>query len=353
MIVRGEKMSDSKYYDGTKLLSLLDINGKKPEIYICTSNRTGGKTTYFARLLVNHFLKGNGKFCLLYRFNYELTDCANKFFKVINELFFPDMVMAACNCAKGLYTELYLNNEPCGYAIALNGADKIKTYSHVFSDVKRMMFDEFQSETNHYCPDEVKKFISVHTSVARGNGEQVRYVPVYMLSNPVSLINPYYVELGISDRLRTDTKFLKGDGFVLEQGYNEGAAAAQKESGFNRAFSKNSYVAYSAQAVYLNDRTAFIERVSGKNAYICTLKYKGAYYAVREYPEYGIVYCDNRPDLSYPIRITVTTEDHEINYVMLRNNDFLLSNLRFYFDHGVFRFKNLQCKEAIIKALSY
>ena len=57
MIVRGEKMSDSKYYDGTKLLSLLDINGKKPEIYICTSNRTGGKTTYFARLLVNHFLK--------------------------------------------------------------------------------------------------------------------------------------------------------------------------------------------------------------------------------------------------------------------------------------------------------
>lgn len=37
-----------KYYDGTKLLSMLDINGNKPEIYMCTTNRTGGKTTYLA-----------------------------------------------------------------------------------------------------------------------------------------------------------------------------------------------------------------------------------------------------------------------------------------------------------------
>ena len=344
---------ENTYYDGAKLLSLSDINGNKPEIYICTSNRTGGKTTFFSRLLVNHFLKGNGKFCLLYRFNYELSDCADKFFKCIGELFFPQYKMISRNCAKGLYHELFLDDKSCGYAIALNGADKIKTYSHVFSDVQRIMFDEFQSETNHYCPDEIKKFISIHTSIARGNGKQVRYVPVSMLSNPVSLINPYYVELGISDRLKTETKFLKGDGFVLEQGYNKGAADAQKESGFNKAFMKNEYVAYSAQAVYLNDKTAFIERVSGKSVYVCTLKYKGEYYAIREYPESGIVYCDNKPDLSYPVKITVTTDDHEINYIMLRNNDFLLSNLRYYFDHGIFRFKTLQCKEAVIKALSY
>ena len=35
------------YYDGTKLLSLLDLNNKRPEIYMVTSNRTGGKTTNF------------------------------------------------------------------------------------------------------------------------------------------------------------------------------------------------------------------------------------------------------------------------------------------------------------------
>ena len=32
-----------QFYDGTKLLSLNDINGNKREIYICTFNRSAGK----------------------------------------------------------------------------------------------------------------------------------------------------------------------------------------------------------------------------------------------------------------------------------------------------------------------
>ena len=52
----------NKYYDGTKLLSMVDINGNKPEIYMCTTNRTGGKTTYFGRLCINRFLDKNEKF---------------------------------------------------------------------------------------------------------------------------------------------------------------------------------------------------------------------------------------------------------------------------------------------------
>ena len=69
----------NKYYDGTKLLSMLDINGNKPEIYMVTTNRTGGKTTYFSRLLVNRFLKRGEKFALLYRYNYELDEIADKY----------------------------------------------------------------------------------------------------------------------------------------------------------------------------------------------------------------------------------------------------------------------------------
>ena len=252
-----------------------------------------------------------------------------------------------------MFHELYLNDVSCGYAFALNGADQIKKYSHLFSDVDIMLFDEFQSETNHYCPDEVKKFISLHTSVARGQGKQVRYVPVYMMSNPVSIINPYYVAMGISNRLKDDTKFLRGDGFVLEQGFNESASVAQKESGFNRAFAGNDYVAYSSEAVYLNDSKAFIDRPVGNSRYICTLRYHGVDYGVKEYSELGIIYCDDKADRTFRTRITVTTEDHSINYVMLKRNDFFLSNLRTLFERGCFRFKDLRCKEAVLTALSY
>lgn len=344
---------NTAYYDGTKILSMLDINGNKPELYMITSNRSGGKTTYFGRLCVNRFKEKGEKFALIYRYNYELDDCADKFFKDLSSLFFNNSIMTSKRKASGIYHELFLDDEPCGYAVSLNSADQLKKYSHLFSDVERMIFDEFQSETNHYCSDEIRKFISIHTSIARGQGKQSRYVPVYMLSNPVSIINPYFVELGISERLKDDTKFLRGDGFILEQGFIETASIAQKDSGFNKAFSKNTYVAYSSECVYLNDNKAFIEKPKGVGRYICTIKYKGIDYGVREYTDEGLIYIDDRSDNTFRFKITLTTDDHEINYVMLKRNDAFLSMLRFYFEKGCFRFKDLRCKEALLKSLSY
>ena len=248
---------------------------------------------------------------------------------------------------------MWLGDKHCGYALSLNSADQLKKYSHLFSDVESMIFDEFQSESNKYCSDEIKKLLSIHTSIARGQGKQVRYVPVYMLSNAVTIINPYYVALGISERLNEETKFLKGDGYVLEQGFIESASRQQKESGFNRAFSKDKYVTYSSQNIYLNDNVTFIDKPVGKSEYIGTLKYNGVNYGLREFAELGILYCDDKADITYPNRITVTTDDHDINYVMLKKNSVFISMLRYYFDKGCFRFKDLKCKECILKCLSY
>ena len=342
-----------QYYDGTKLLSLKDLNGNKPEIYITTSNRSAGKTTYFNRLFVNRFIRFSEKFMLIYRYKYELESVSEMFFKDIKVLFFPEFTMTAKPRAKGSYYELFLNNESCGYAVALSGADAIKKHSHEFSDVKRMLFDEFQSETNTYLTDEVSKLISIHTSVARGNGEFVRYVPIFMLSNTVTILNPYFVEMGITDRLNDETNFLRGDGFVLEQGYVEGASKAQKESGFNRAFKHNRYVGYSSESVYLNDNKVFIETMTGRSRYLGTIKYLDQNYAIRAFDEQGIVYCDNKADLNFPLKISVTINDHDVNYVMLKNNEYFIDNMRYYFTRGCFRFKNLRCKDAVLNLLKY
>lgn len=347
------------YYDGTKLLSLKDMNGNMPELYVCTTNRSGGKTTYFSRLLVNRFLKNNKKFGLIYRYNYELSDVSEKFFSEIKKLFFPNWNMIAKNRGKGIFVELFLVDKngveySCGYAISLNSADGIKKYSHLLNDIDSMLFDEFQSETNKYCTDEVRKFLSVHTSVSRGNGKQVRYVPVYMLSNQVSILNPYYTELGIGTRLTKKTKFLKGDGFVLESGFIESASLAQKESGVNRAFHNNKYVEYSSENIYLNDMNSFVEKIEGyRGKYMVTLRYKGKDYGIRIYDELGVVYCNDSVDTTFSFKISVTTEDHTTNYVMLKKNDLYLSLLRYYFEHGCFRFKDFNCKEVVLKALSY
>ena len=67
----------------------------------------------------------------------------------------------------------------------------------------------------------------------------------------------------------------------------------------------------------------------------------------------GIVYCDDKPDLTFKYKITVTTADHEINYLMLKRNDLFIANMRYLFEHGCFRFKDLKCKEVVLKTLSY
>ena len=347
------------YYDGTKLLSLKDLDGNTPEIFMVTSNRTAGKTTYFNKLVFNKKKKKGSKFMLVYRFKYELDDCANKFFKDIQGLFFQEYELFSKKMATGIYHELFTrklgeeNALSCGYAISLNSADQLKKLSHFFSDTDCMLFDEFQSETNSYCPNEVEKFVSIHKTVARGQGKMNRYVPVYMCANPVTILNPYYVEMDISSRLTSDVKFLRGHGFVLEQGYNEAADLAQKESGFNAAFSKNRYIAYASEGSYLNDSMAFIEQPNGKARYLATIRFKGSDYGIRSFDSIGIIYCDNRPDNTYPNKIAVTTDDHNINYVMLKNNEMFIANMRFFFEQGCFRFKDLKCKEAVLKLLSY
>lgn len=343
----------SKYYDGTRLFASNDINGKRPEIFMVSGNRTGGKTTFWSKFLVDKFLKEKKKFMLIYRYQYELEDCHTKFFKDIGELFYPGMEMLSIKKGHGAYYTMTLNGLPCGYAVSLNGSEIVKKNSHTFNDVEYMFFDEFQSETNTYLPKEVTKLISIHTSVARGKNKQVRYVPLIMCSNSVSLINPYFTEMGISHRLRSDTKFLRGDGFVLEQNYNESASKQQKESAFNRAFSNNKYVGYASENRYLNDSQSFIDKVKGKSKYICTIRFEGSDYAIRTFEEQGIVYCDNSVDTTFPLRISVTTEDHNINYVMVKQNEWLITTLRFYFERGAFRFKNLSCKQAVMKMISY
>lgn len=353
------KQFENKYYDGTKILSMHDLDNERPEIYMVTSNRNAGKTTFFRRWFLSRYLKYNEKFVVLYRFNNLLSNVSAKFFRGIDTLFFKDYVMTERVMSKGKYVELYIRKkdseieENCGYAIAINDSDSIKDLSSLFSDAYRILFDEFQSETFHYCPDEIRQFISIHTSLARGGGEQVKYLPVFMLSNYVTLLNPYFTAMNVSHRIQSNTKFLRGHGFVLECGFNKNASESVKTSRFNMAFPNAEYVAYAAENVYLNDNTNFIEKIDGQSIYLATLIYNKKRYALRKYSESSILYCDKRIDETYRFRIAVRTVDHNIDSMLLTNYDDFIVNLRMLFKQGAFRFYDLECKECVMTLLSY
>ena len=70
--------------------------------------------------------------------------------------------------------------------------------------VKYIFFDEFLNEENDYLDNEIDKFLSVCDSIIR-NREDVR---VLMVSNTITLINPYFAYFGIN---KLNGRFTKGN----------------------------------------------------------------------------------------------------------------------------------------------
>lgn len=349
-------MDNRKFYDGTKLLNEKDIDGNTPEIFLVESNRSDGKTTWFIRFLVNRFKEHGEKFMVLYRFNYEITDCAEKVFGGLK--FFPENegdTYKSIGRMKNLYSELYINNKCCGYAVSLNSADKLKTASHVFNDVSHMFMDEFQSETDHYCTDEVQKLLSIHSSAARSYGQHTRYLPLYMASNYVTILNPYYYALGITPRLNKSVKWLHGKGWVLHCNFNEEAAKSAVEgSTFNKAFAntQSNYIAYLSERNYLNDDNSGIEpnhSLTGMR-YVFTLKDGKELYSV--WTDEQILFVTNRGvDKQWYRKYTTGLPDGE--YISVGAGDLFILNLRTRFRLGVFRFRNINSRNALIALIRF
>lgn len=342
----------AKYYDGTKLLNKTDLDGYKPEIYICTGNRTAGKSYFFKRFLTTQFIKDNEqKFIVVYRKRDEMHDAINAFFedikydKEITKL--KKFDYHSKTEMSGSYQTWFLNDVEMGFAIYLNAAEKIKRNSSRFVNVKWMLFDEMQSETYSYVDDEVEKFISIHMSVARGHGEQSRYVPCILIGNSTSLVNPYFRAMGISDRYNKEAKFIRGSGWVAEFAHNESAENAIKKSAFNRAFAKSKYMAYASENNFLLDNSNFVEKCSLQGAmfifhFLHEKQHIGAWYL----PDGVWYFCSKFDPSDKPIALTKDDHDKETLFRMIN-----IDKLRAAFDRGNVRFESLEISNVIIDAL--
>ena len=173
------------FYNGYRLLASTDKYGVKPEIYIAASNRSAGKSTFFNGLMLHKYLTKGRKFLLLYRRRYEISQAADGFFKDINKLFFPDLSMTQETGVKNVFEKLYVSERKehapkyeCGYATSISAAEQIKKFSHLLSDADCILLDEAFPENGVYLKNEIDLFMSIHDTIARGNGEMSRYLPV-------------------------------------------------------------------------------------------------------------------------------------------------------------------------------
>jgi hypothetical protein len=343
---------ETQYYDGSKILSMTDLDKLEPSIYMISSNRSAGKTTYYLNKAMKHFKETGRKTILLYRYQYELNSSHEIFADVMRMNPEYGQEMQSVAMAKGMFYELFLDHESFGYSLSMNNPDSLKKYSPIFTEVDYIIFDEFQPESGKYLPNELKKFQSILLSIARGGGAQSRSVKVFMLSNYVSIMNPYYIQFGIHKRIKADTKFMRGNGWVAEFCYNESASNAIRQNGIARAFIGDGYLTSAMKKEYLFNVDTFISNPSGKNKYLFTIIHDGVNYGVRDCFESGVMYVSKKYDPSCSNVVAFKASDHNQNTTMLTHYSYLWKNIKDAFNNGYLRFDDIQSKNAIFDILA-
>lgn len=339
------------FYNGNKLLSLRDAAGRPPELYFCCGNRTAGKTYFFKRWFVRRFLARKEKFVIFVRFLDDIANAAPGFWADIGALEFGKHDMTQRPILHGKAAELLIDKKPCGYVIALNDPERIKRNSALFADAERGFLDEFMSENGKYVPNECVKFNSIRLSIARGGarGVHARRVPVYLCSNNVTLFNPYFDYLRINTVIQNRTRYLRGDGWVLEQTFNTFAADAIRDN-FRTVSSEE--LEYAAGNEYLLDTNTFVAKMPGAKTCLCRIKYNGKVYGVWG----GINSCwyvsgklkaDNTRLL-----FALDPADHDETSVLITRSHEVFKRLKTAYNNGNVRFDSQGAKNAFIAALS-
>lgn len=342
---------ESEYWSPHPLIDMKDINGNDPVLFLVDGNRTSGKTFGSKDFILENFLKKNEQFIWLKRFGKQLNNEVNNFYKDLNEIKYTGQMRSKVELEDSI-EKFYYNEKLCGFCVAINSADNIKSKSSLFSDVTWMILDEFQSETTKYCTDEVSKLISIYTSIARGKGSYMRPVKVLLVSNSVSPMNPYYYELEIAPRLKNDTKFLKGDGFVLQRYMNKSAALTLKTQGLGYVFKNNRYNTYASGDGYYIDDSAFLDKPSCPGKPYALLRYNNQLYGFWDHTYY--YYISHKYDPATKLKYGVTATDHGVDYFYARDkSDMLYKVLMESFSKGLLRFQDLDCKNVFYKFLRW
>lgn len=351
-------MADIKYYDCAEILSKKDAKGLDPEIYIvCSRTRSAGKTFSFTKKLFEDFLDTQGKFVIFCRNKLELGSVAEGMFKGMLEVYHPEYTMSEHTQMKGIYSNIIITSgqgdqaikQHCGYVIPLASSDNIKRISSLFVDAVQGFFDEFQPESKiTYLADEVNRFLSIVTSIARGGGTTRRRFPIYFCSNSISVNNPYFIALGLNKRIRPDTKWVKGDGYVFQKVENNLIIDEHANAGINRAFKSNKSIDF-ADNSWMNDNYTCIEKPNnwGRAMYYCTIIDGNYTYGVNYYPEVELYFVGNRYDKSSGLVFNIKYDNMEPNVPLIRGSMYM-QTLKSAMERGVVRFQNITAKESFM-----
>src|SRR5690606_14096962 len=190
------------------------------------------------------FEKGKGQFVYLRRRKVDLDDACSGtkaggdlFADIRAHGYFPGVELKAVADKSGGYN-LYYNDKIMGYGRALSTARR----STSLPEVERGVFDEFLIDDtvghDRYLNSGNEKFLfdNFYETIARG-----RDIPFFFLGNAFSMVNPYFLELGIRIDEPEDNKIYKGKHWTVVFWKDKDYLAQREKTQFYQANAGTSF----------------------------------------------------------------------------------------------------------------
>lgn len=321
---------------------------QKPLSYNCLwmyiiGMRGGGKTYGSLKWCVEQHLENRKKgrqwqFLYVRRLKTELEKLTvmrgGRLFNAVKSEFPEHTLSAESNI-------LRCDDEICGYAQPLSTASILKSDS--FPNVECIIFDEFIIDnrgTYHYLKDEVTKFLDLYETVSRG-----RDVKVFFLSNAVTVTNPYFDFFHLNKPYNGDIQRF-GKEILVQNFVNPELVKLKKGSRFGKIIDGTEYSEYAYDNEWLLDNNDFIEKKKRSCEYYMTLRYKDTWIGIWLDNVQWLFYISNDVDLQYPLKYSVTTDDHKPNVMLFAAGRKLawLKNLMDAYQRGAVRYENMKLK---------
>lgn len=267
-----------KFYNNTRLLNT------KSNFCFCVGSRSAGKTYSFKKTIVDYFKEHGKKFVFLRRYLSEVDFIKDTLFNDLQEY----------NITVNGY-DIFLDDVHCGIFLSLSSILKYKSVN--MSDYKYIVFDEFLPEDKkylglnkgyHYEPNLCLNFFQ---SVARGYNtpyrEEVQFI---LVSNNVSLTNPYFNFFQIEDKILNKQKFIN-NGFVS---YEDTTLVNEefKQSAFYKFAINTEYGQYAFKNEALTNNNNFIGKAPINSRYIANLDLYNITFSIKFDVKNGVFYID-------------------------------------------------------------
>lgn len=311
------------YYDYGQVLS------RNAVFNMIMGARGLGKTYGAKKLVIKEFINHGHQFIYLRRYKEEQRSKMTFFSDVMIE--FPEWEFRV-NGNEAQMKPIDEDNKKawvtCGYFNVLSTAQQNKSTS--YPKVHTIIFDEFIIEKGvvRYLPNEVNCLLNFYSTVDRWQDR----VKVLMLSNAISIMNPYFSEY----KILPEREFvMRGKGMICAHFVNsERFANEVSETRFGRFIKEfqNEFAEYAVGNVFSDNSDEFVSNKNASARYMLTLKTPSGYFSIWSD---GVNYFaqEKRPKADERV-YSLWTCPHRPGEIQLERSSKILQMLRRFYRNG-------------------